>query len=483
MARKDPTAAAMASSQLAAVCGLMLGMLVCGLDASIVNIILPTLQTVFKVNVSQSMMLATIYLTMLASLQMLFGRCADIFSASKVFLLGVIVFLIGSVGCALSFSFAHILTGRMVQGIGGAMLASSFGAVILKHVAREKTGSTIGIVLMIMSVGTIVGPPLGGYLAEHFSWHWAFLINVPLCLIGIGALLVHLRAVPARERKPFRSRLSLIDIKGGVLSILMFSSFPIALATVADSGWRSPQVWGLLLLFSISLVLFVMVEKRAEHPLVPLSLFGDQGVNILLAIKLFLLMVVNGVMIVFPFFLTRSVGMTASQAGVTMLANAIAMAIATPLGGKLTDLYGGKTIQAIASGCLALIAAGTLMLPASPGQMTLALVLALFGIAVAPLMVSSTTLLLERAPKGQEGVFSALNSLSVSVGGSLGLSLFASLYMFGSTGKSGVAAAQGGFSLALVGVVVCAVLLMAFAVFFMKREGRAPSSVTEHVRS
>jgi len=205
---------------------------------------LPTLQTSFEVTASQSMMLATIYLTMIASLQLLFGRSADIFDASKVFLSGIVLFLAGSVGCALSHAFAHILLGRFVQGIGGAMLAASFGAMILTSVPREKIGSTIGLIFMVGSCGTIIGPPLGGYLAEAWSWHWAFIVNVPLCLIVIAVLSIHIKRIPAKTQENFREKLRQLDLKGGCLSILMFSSLPLALSAIADAGWRSSKVGG-----------------------------------------------------------------------------------------------------------------------------------------------------------------------------------------------------------------------------------------------
>lgn len=477
---QNTSATATKSSQTAVITGMVIAMFVCGLDASIVNIMLPTLQTVFKISVSQSMMLATIYLTMFASLQLLFGRSADIFDASKVFLSGIVLFLSGSVGCALSQTFTHILVGRFVQGIGGAMLAASFGAMILTSVSREKTGSTIGLILMVMSCGTIIGPPLGGYLAEALSWHWAFIVNVPLCLISIFALSIHIKRTPAKTQKSFREKLSHLDMKGGCLSILMFSSLPLALSQIADAGRQSWKVGGFFAVFLISLTLFIIVEKRATYPLVKLSLLRDQKLNLLLAIKLLLFIMFNGIMIVFPFFLTRSIGMTSSEAGVMMLANALAMAAGTYLGGQWTDRSDGKAVLGFSSAGLLLVAAGALMIQTTPSPIVLALELALFGATVAVVMVSSTTILLERAPRGQEGIFSGMNSLSVSVGGSLGLSIFSSLYMAGAMGEKGVAAANGGFSSALTGITICAALLLACSVSFINKKGEihAPENTT-----
>ncbi len=481
-AQQNASSMAAKSSQIAVLSGMAIGMFVCGLDGSIVNIMLPTLQTIFKVSASQSMMLATIYLTMLASLQLLFGRSADIFDASKIFLSGIVLFLAGSVGCALSQTFTHILVGRFVQGIGGAMLAASFGAMLLTSVPREKIGSTIGLILMVASCGTIIGPPLGGYLAEQWSWHLAFIVNVPLCLIVIAALGIHIKRIPAKTQESFRGKLRQLDIKGGCLSILMFSSLPLALSAIADAGWRSSKVGGFFAVFLFSLTLFIIVEKRATYPLVKLSLFRDHKLNLLLAIKLLILIVLNGIMIVFPFFLTRSIGMTSSEAGVMMLANALAMAGGTYLGGRLTDRSDSKAVLGFSSACLMLVAGGTLMMQATPSRTILALELALFGATVAIIMVSSTTILLERAPKGQEGIFSALNSLSASVGGSLGLSIFSSLYMVGAMGKKGVAAANSGFLSALTGITICAALLLVCSLVFINKKGDTSTPETTTLR-
>jgi len=187
----------------------------------------------------------------------------------------------------------------------------------------------------------------------------------------------------------------------------------------------------------------------------------------------------NGILIVFPFFFIRSVGMTSSEAGIMMLAIALAMAAGTYLGGKWIDRSGGKAVLGISCACLMLVAVGAFTMQTTPSRTFLALELALFGATVAIVMVSSTTILLGQAPKGQEGIFSALNSLSGSVGGSLGLSIFSSLYMAGAMGKKGVAAANGGFLSALTGITICAALLLACSLLFITKKGETstPESI------
>jgi len=149
---------------------------------------------------------------------------------------------------------------------------------------------------------------------------------------------------------------------------------------------------------------------------------------------------------------------------------------------QFTIVIGLMLGMLISSACLLLVSVGTLLFPVSPSNMMLGVVLALLGITVATIMVVSTTILLEQAPKGQTGIFSAFNTLSVSVGGALGLSLFSSLYTTGAMGKSGATAANGGFSSALVGITICAALLLTFSVIFIKRKGATMALTITHAR-
>jgi EmrB/QacA subfamily drug resistance transporter len=457
---------AVRSSQRMVAAALMLGMFVSGLDTSIVNIILPTLQSVFGVQADQAMMLATIYLAMLAGLQLVFGRCADIFESGAVFSGGLLLFILGSLGCALSATFPHILSCRAIQGVGGAMMAASFGALILSDFSRDKTGSVLGAVVTAIGLGTIVGPPLGGVLAEHLSWRWAFLINIPICALAFVILFFHLRAKPP-SGVSLRERFRQLDGLGSLLSILMFTSLPIGIGSLAGHGGLSQRVALLLGLFAISLVLFIGVEKRARNPLLQLSLFRNRHFNRLVLIKMMLLMVLNGLLLVFPFFLTRGMGLSPADTGLLMLANAMAMAVTTPLAGRITDQRGGNGVMAGSSALLLAVSLGALLLPGRPSTVQMVGVLVLFGVALAAVLISSTTLLLKSAPQGQEGVFSGINALSMAVGGSLGLAVFSYLYARGAMVGQGPQAAHGGFISALSGVTVGSGILLLLVLVHM----------------
>ncbi len=200
-----------------------LALFVMGLDAGVVNVILPELQSVFGTTVSRAMMLATVSMTAMAAFQLTFGRIADLINPLAVFLGGIACFFLGSLGCVVSESITHLLIGRGVQGLGGAMLGASFGAIVLRMMPREKTGGIIGLMVMVMSLGSITGPPLGGFLAQHLSWHWVFAINLPICLLAALPLVALLRDDLGKRGKRDRPTTSFrnMDPVGAVLSIVI----------------------------------------------------------------------------------------------------------------------------------------------------------------------------------------------------------------------------------------------------------------------
>jgi MFS family permease len=443
---------------------MMLGLFVAGLDSSVVNIMLPKLQAVFETTSSMVMLVSTVYLTAMGAFQLFFGRCADLLEPVRIFFLGVVLFFIGSLGCALSSTILHMLMGRGLQGLGGAMLSASIGGVILTNFPREKTGSVLGSVFMVMGVGTIMGPPLGGYLAQNLSWHWAFVINLPLCFVA--GLLLFLRLQPMSD---YRARLVSLDLKGGILSVIMLSTLPAIFSLAAAYDAKDVKVWGTVLAFVGSSMLFLRVERRSEHPLLQLAIFKDRRLNLTGGIRILLYMAFNGVLLVFPFFLTGKVGLNVSQAGWLMLACAGTMAFTTKSFGAWTDRAGSETIALGGAAALTSIAVTALWLDGT-SILTLGVVLMGFGVTVSAVMVASSVKVLKLAPKGQEGVFSALNFLMVPVGGSIGVALFSYIY---ATGRGDSAT---GFHNAMGGVAICAAMIVCLAAVLRSGQSVDPTS-------
>ena len=441
---------------------LMLGLFVCGLDTSIVNIILPKLQQIFNVPSDKAMLIATVFMTMMAGFQLIAGRCADIFAPVPIFISGLVLFFVGSLGCALSQALDVMLVGRAVQGVGAAMLTASFGAIILSQVPRRKTGTVMGAVMMVMSTGIIIGPPLGGFLAEYVSWHWAFLINLPLTAASAALLIRALKRQNSGqgvEASP-GSHLQQIDLRGAFFSFVILTTLPILFAVGPKKGLTSAPFLGLLLLFLVSIPLFIWTERKSDRPLLDLIVFRLPLLNWALVMKILSIIVLNGVLLVFPFFITGRSGQSVSQAGFYLLIPAMGMSIVTPIAGKMTDRFTPLPVIATSSLMLLPLLAGFLFLGQHPAMMHMVIILAGFGAALGGLMVATSVLILTQASPGKEGIFSALNSLLVPVGGAMGVALFSSLYGRGAAAAGNGLSSHGGFTLAMQGGIVCVLFLV-----------------------
>lgn len=442
---------------------LVLCLFMVGLDGGLVNVILPRLQLVFGVSMAQSTLLATVYIATLAAFQLFFGRLADLFGAARLYLVGILLFGVGSLGCALAPSLMLMLLARALQGLGGAMLSASFGAVILQNFPKEKRGSVIGTAMLFISLGALVGPPVGGMLAEHASWHWAFLINLPGCLLAAWAMLPALSGV---RTQPWQGRL---DPIGSLLSAVVLLALPAGLHNFSLPPAQRGSAVALLTLGLVSAALFVLAESRVEHPLVEIGLFRDRALLSLFALKVMLFGALNGVSLVFPFFIASLPDMGVGEAGWLMLFSAVAMAIATPLSGRQVDRRGPYAVMLAGGIAVALAGAASLGLGAQPPSWALALSLAALGGSFAIAMVASSVAILEGAKPGQEGVFSALNSVVSPIGGALGLSLFSLIYGSDASAEQDLR----GFHQSLQAVLICGLAICALAKAYQATRAKA----------
>ena len=405
--------------------GLLLCLFVVGLDASIVNVLLPSIQSAFEVTVQEAAAVGTIYLAMLASLGLPLGRCADLFSANKVFLGGILLFGFGSLACGLSPTLPLLLLGRAIQGVGGAMLASSMGAVVFANIDAKARGKVLGGAIAVMSLGSIIGPPVGGFFAHHSDWSWAFFINVPICLLCFFALLPYGQQKAAPQQSLSASR---FDLPGCFLSAIALLSFPAALQSMGSKGLGDLSFQLLLAVSVVAVGLLAVVEKKAAHPLLPLRLFTFGAATRMCLLKALLYAAFSGVMLVYPFYITSRSNLDASNVGWLLLSCALSLALLTPVAGLGVDRLGAKSIN-ILGGLLFLFGAlGASRLGESPSSPNLVVTLAFFGAASAFLMTASSVALLSQAEPSETGIFSAVNSLCSPVGGAIGFALFSAVY-------------------------------------------------------
>jgi len=239
-------------------------------DATVVNVALPSLQTDLHATLTQVQWVVEAYALFLGALILVGGSIGDQFGRKRMFLLGVIVFTAASLLCGLATSAQALIAARALQGIGAAFLVPGSLAIISATFPESERGRAIGTWSAFSSITTAIGPVTGGWLVEHVSWRAAFFVNVPL-----AAVVIVLSVRFMRESRD-ASRDGRIDWSGAALAILALGGIVFGLLEWPALGFSHPLVLGSLIAGMLSTVLFLVLEARCQHPMLPLDLFRSR---------------------------------------------------------------------------------------------------------------------------------------------------------------------------------------------------------------
>src|ERR1700675_4392118 len=258
------------SSQAWVLAATILGSSMAFIDGTVVNVALPALQSSLHATGVDVQWVVESYGLFLAALLLIGGAMGDSFGRRSVFLFGTALFAAASIGCGLSSSISQLIIARSFQGIGAAFLVPSSLAIISASFDEKSRGRAIGTWSGFTAITTALGPVLGGWLIEHASWHWVFLINVPIAAAVIAISLWHIPE--SRSSTPQKT-----DWLGAAFATVGLGGIVFGFVESANFGWRHPLVLGTLIGGFASLILFVFVEKRVAAPMVPLSLFKSRS--------------------------------------------------------------------------------------------------------------------------------------------------------------------------------------------------------------
>lgn len=306
------------------------------IDGTVVNVALPALQLAFHAGVAEVQWVVESYALLLAALLLVGGAAGDRYGRRRVFLIGVLLFGAASVWCGLATGIGQLILARAIQGIGGALLVPGSLAIISASFPEKERGRAIGTWSGYTAITAALGPVLGGFLVEHLSWRYAFLINIPLVL---AVLALSWRHVPESRNPCAPERL---DWLGAVLASAGLGLLVYALIASSSSGWGSGWVLGALLLAVVALAAFVLVELKSPAPMLPLGLFRSldfSGANLL---TLFLYGALGGGLFFFPLNLIQVQGYSVTAAGAALLPFTVIMFIFSRWTGGLVDRYGAR---------------------------------------------------------------------------------------------------------------------------------------------
>lgn len=398
-----------------------LSLLIVSMDATIVNVAIPSVRTDLGATASQLQWVIDIYTLVLASLLMLSGAMGDRFGRRRVFQIGLTVFAVGSLLCSLAPGIDALIAARFVQAIGGSML----NPVALSIISQVFTGPVeraraIGIWGAVVGISMALGPTVGGLLIHLISWRAVFWINLPICLAAIVLTAVF---VPETRSETMRN----VDPVGQLLAVLFLFGTVFALIEGPALGWGHPRVITAAVVAVAAFAAFLRFESRRADPFIDLRFFRSAPFASATVIAICAFASWGALLFMMSLYLQGARGYSAVQTGLIYLPIAVGALIFSPLSGRMVGRYGARPSLLI-SGTMIVVASTVLaLLPEDAPVWTLMVVFAVFGIGFSMVNAPITNAAVSGMPLDRAGAASAVTSTSRQIGVSIGVALCGSI--------------------------------------------------------
>ncbi len=410
------------------------------LDASIVNIALPSIAEAFGTAVSGPIEWVVIgYLVVVAATLLSFSRLADIVGRERVWTAGLGVFIAGSALSGLAPTLALLVAARCLQGVGAAMIFAPALALIVGAFPRSERGQALGMNALIVSLGVTAGPTLGGLITEALGWRWIFFVNVPLGIIGL-LVARHVFTFPhgAVARR--------FDLGGAVAFGLGLAGLSLGLSFGSEWGWTSPAIILTLAVAIASLGAAIFIERRRSDPLVDLSLLFSRRLGLPLLSFLFSILALFAVGFLMPFYLEELRGLTPLGAGLLLTPYSLGLAVAAPVSGRLADRGDARWFGPIGLGLTAVSLLFLAQIGVATPTFEIVLLLALSGIGQGLFLAPNTTAVMSAVPADQSGIASSLVATTRVVGQAMSVAIAGAIFVGLGGAAAGATLAAGGVS-------------------------------------
>jgi EmrB/QacA subfamily drug resistance transporter len=386
-----------------------------GLSNSALNVALPAVAREYDASATASSWILLSFMLTQTLLMVSFGRLADLFGRRSMYLTGLAVFTVGNLLAGFAPDAWWLVACRVLQAAGAAMLLTNSAALVTGAFPRHRLGQGMGIYLASFSVAQLVGPTLGGFLAEHVGVQWLFWSNVP---VGIGCLIWGIMALPPVPRSGERMAL---DIPGNLLAFLGLGCGLVALSQVTALSWSHPLVVGGLIAFAVILPAFILVERRVRDPLMDTRLFEDRSFSWGLSAS-FLNAISNfGVVLLVSLYLQAVGGEDALSAGWSVLPLAVSALIFSAASGFFQRWIAAHTLTVLGNAATAAgLAVLLLFTGAEVNDAAVMAALILVGAGSGLFMPSNTQVLLATMPSERLGIANGMRLMLQNTGAVLG---------------------------------------------------------------
>ncbi|MCK9579971.1 MAG: MFS transporter [Methanoregula sp.] len=437
-----------------------LGVVMDGIDGSIVNVALPVMATDFGTDTGTIAWVIITYLLMMAGLLLVFGKLAGRGLAKKLFLFGFAIFTLGSAACGISPSLDILLAARIVQGVGAAMIAAVAPLLCIRYLPANMLGTALGVIAASASIGFAAGPAIGGILTQYLSWHWIFLVNIPIGIIGI---IFAARVIP--NDRPV-ARTAAFDYPGAVtlFGAMVFCTF--VLEEVAARGVADPLVLTCGALCLLCSAIFIARELTTPKPFLNIRIFRKWQFSSVIMSYLLVNVIFMGILYLLPFYLTLEMHFDLMTSGLCLLIPPAIIAIMSVPVGRWSDNSGRRTFTVAACAVVVIYSAIFAVISPEAGIVPLLAGLILMGVSFGMAAGPAASRIIESAPPGEVDTGSSLMVTTIYFGGVLGTAVYAAFFTFATASGGGIvpfadldpAAFLSGFNVTIAAGIVLSVL-------------------------
>ena len=444
------------------------GLFMIMLDNTVVNVALPAIQEDLGASLSELQWIVTGYALTFAALMLIGGKLADAYGRRLIFVAGIVIFTLSSLWCGLADSGEMLIAARIVQGAGAALMNPATLSIIAATFPAKQRGTAIGIWAGVSALALAIGPLVGGLLTQHLSWHWIFFINIP---VGVVAIAASYLLITESKDETHES----LDLPGLATSALGLFALTYGLIEANGYGWTSARIVGSFAVAVVSLVSFLVIERRRRAPMLDLTLFRSgtyAGANLamlLVALAMF------GVFFFVSLYMQNVLGYSAVQAGAAFLPMTLIIILVAPIAGKTSDRYGSRWLMTIGMILLGVQLLYLSQLDADAGFWNLFPGFVVGGVGMAMAMTPTAAAATRAVPVHKAGVGSAVLNAMRQVGGSIGIALMGAIVAHEAGGRPSVDAFMAGFEKALfvAALIAFAGSIVAFALVRQETEHEA----------
>mgnify|MGYP004524249273 FL=1 len=401
------------------------------LDGSIVNIAMPTMSKDLAISMNEAEWIVSVYMITICCLLIFWGRISDTIGKIKIFKIGTLIFIMGSLFCGISSTLEMLLISRIIQATGASMTMATNYGIITENFPPEMRGRSLGVLGSFVSLGSIAGPGIGGVIIQKYTWHYIFLINIP---IGIFAFVLGYFVFPKSKKKD-------IPLNLDYLGFILFDMFIISLFMGIFIGQViSFAKLSIIILFIIavcSFVGFIFREKRANNPLIDLTIFNNKSFSVGLTCAVLIFSSNLFMNTLLPFYLQDTLKLSSLVSGFILMCVPIAMVIVAPISGALSDKIGSEGLTFLGLFIVSVSQLLFILIGLKTTISYLVILTLLAGTGVALFQSPNNSIIMSSVEHNHLGIAGSINSLARNIGMVTGLSLSTTILYSSMTQKAG----------------------------------------------